>query len=163
MINIVAIDPGLTGAVAFLFPESSDRVSVYDMPAVDGEVNAAALADLIKQHAPSHAVIELVGPMPRDGVRQVWKFSGAYHTARVVLALLNIPVSLVTPASWKKAMKLPGGAEGKEASRARALQCFPSCASHFSRKLDHNRAEAALLAKYGSEMLFPYSTNRSAA
>jgi hypothetical protein len=163
VINIVAIDPGLTGAVAFLYPETPDRVGIFDMPAVNGEVNAAALADLIKLHAPSQAIIELVGPMPRDGVRQVWKFSGAYHTARAVLALLNIPVALVTPATWKKSMKLCGGPEGKEASRARALQFFPACSAHFARKSDHNRAEAALLAKYACETLFPHSTNRSAA
>lgn len=158
MINIVAIDPGLSGAVAFLYPETASRVSVHDMPTVNGEVDPFALSTLIQQYGPSHAIIEQVGPMPRDGVRQAWRFSAAYTTARNVVALLKIPVKFVTPATWKKSMHLPGGPEGKEASRAKALQCFPACANSFARKKDHGRAEAALLAKYGSEVLFPWST-----
>jgi crossover junction endodeoxyribonuclease RuvC len=37
--------------------------------------------------------------------------------------------------------------------RALALRLFPSTAEHFARKKDHGRAEAALIARYGSEVL----------
>jgi hypothetical protein len=150
MTCIVAIDPGLTGAMAFYLTDFPDRVSVYDMPVVDGEINAAALRDKIRTYAPDLAIIEQVGPMPRDGVRQAWRFSAAYTTARVVVALLNIPVVMVTPATWKRAMKVAGGPAGKEECRARAIQMFPACAASFSRKRDQGRAEAALLARYAA-------------
>jgi len=47
-----------------------DRIAVYDMPVVDGEINHHELARLIRSFSPDVAWIERVGPMPRDGVRQ---------------------------------------------------------------------------------------------
>jgi crossover junction endodeoxyribonuclease RuvC len=152
MTCLLAIDPGLTGALAFYLPISNpDRVAVYDMPIVGSEINAAALRDLIDSYKPTYAIIEQVGPMPRDGVRQAWRFSAAYTTARTVVALLNIPMTLVVPGRWKKAMNVRGGPDGKEACRALAIQSFPCCAASFSRKKDAGRAESALLALYAAK------------
>jgi hypothetical protein len=150
MTCILAIDPGLTGALAFYVPDLPSRVAVYDMPTVNGEVNAAALREIIDCFKPNHAIIEQVGPMPRDGVRQAWRFAAAYSTARTVVALLNIPMTLVVPGRWKKAMNVKGGPEGKEVCRALAIRSFPCCAASFSRKMDQGRAEAALLALYAA-------------
>jgi hypothetical protein len=113
---------------------------------VDGEVNSFELARLIRSFGPDVAWIERVGPMRHDGVKQAWCFGCAYTAARVVVSLLEIPTMLVTPAAWKKAMKVAGGDEGKEQCRALALQLFPACAASFARKCDHGRAEAALQA-----------------
>jgi Holliday junction resolvasome RuvABC endonuclease subunit len=144
--TILAIDPGLTGALAFIVLPDTSRVAVYDMPVVNGEVNARELRDLIAKFKPDAAIIEQVGPMPRDGVRQAWRFSSAYTTANVVCFMMGIPTSRVTPATWKKDMKVKGGHAGKEQCRALALRMFPECAASFSRKKDQGRAEAALLA-----------------
>lgn len=149
---ILAIDPGITGALAFLYSDHLDRVATYDMPAIESEVSAAALRDRIQMYEPEIAFIERVGPMPRDGVRQAWRFGSAYTTARVVVALLNIPTILITPAVWKKAMRVNGGADGKNQCRAMATRLFPSCAASFARKKDAGRAEAALLAYYGNQI-----------
>jgi Holliday junction resolvasome RuvABC endonuclease subunit len=143
---ILAIDPGLTGAMAVYYTSAPDRVSIYDMPVVDGKVNAAALRDTLRLHRPDMAVIERVGPMPRDGVAQAWRFSAAYATAQAVCALSDIPMTLITPAAWKKAMKVAGGPAGKEQCRALAIRLFPVCSHLFARKKDAGRAEAALLA-----------------
>jgi len=148
---ILAIDPGLTGALAFYLLEAPDRIATYDMPVVDGEINAAELRDMIAKFDPRAAIIERVNPMPRDGVRQAWRFSAAYTTAKVVVAMMNIPVWLVTPSAWKKAMKVGGGPAGKEECRALAIQMFPACAAQFSRKKDAGRAEAALMAHYAAQ------------
>ena len=48
MTCILAIDPGVTGALAFYLTDFPDRVSVLDMPLVNGEVNAAELSKLIR-------------------------------------------------------------------------------------------------------------------
>jgi len=151
MTIILAIDPGLTGALAVYMTGLPDRVSVYDMPVVDGEINHHQLSHMIRSWAPDVACIERVGPMPRDGVKQAWRFASAYTAARVVVALLHIPTTLVTPGSWKKAMKVAGGPDGKEECRAMAIRMFPACAEHFGRKKDAGRAEAALLAVYASQ------------
>jgi hypothetical protein len=143
---IAAIDPGLTGAIAFFHTGYTDRVAVYDMPVVNGEVNAPELFDMLAGFKPEVAAIELVGPMPRDGVRQAWRFSAAYTTARVCISLLHVPMFLITPGRWKAAMKVKGGPEGKEQCRSLAIKMFPVCAKSFARKMDAGRAEAALLA-----------------
>jgi len=44
-----------------------DRIAVYDMPVVDGEINHHELARLIRSFSPDVAWIERVGPTPRDG------------------------------------------------------------------------------------------------
>jgi Holliday junction resolvasome RuvABC endonuclease subunit len=151
MTCILAIDPGLTGALAVLMTGIPDRVAVYDMPVVDGEINHHQLSHIIRSFGPDVAYIERVGPMPRDGVKQAWRFGSAYTSARVVVSLLNIPTMLVTPGAWKRTMKVGGGPEGKEQCRALALRLFPACAASFVRKKDQGRAEAALLALYAAQ------------
>jgi crossover junction endodeoxyribonuclease RuvC len=131
------------------FPSEPQRISTHDMPLLNGEVNPHELRKLIVDtYKPTSAIIEQVGPMKRDGVRQAWRFSAAYTTARTVVALLDIPMTLVVPGRWKKAMNVKGGDDGKEQCRALAVQKFPACAAQFARKLDHGRAESALLALY---------------
>lgn len=152
---ILAIDPGLTGAFSFYFPSYPDRVSVEDMPVVDGEVEPATLIRRIKQLGPTAAIIERVGPMPKDGAVQAFRFGSAYAAAKVSVAACGVPYALVTPAAWKRHFRLGGGAEGKEQARALALQTFPASSEHFARKKDHGRAEAALLARYYVEKLMP--------
>jgi hypothetical protein len=147
---ILAIDPGITGALALYDPHVPDRVGVYDMPLVYGDVDPHRLADIIDRYEIRSAVIERVHPRPREGVSSVWRFAAAYTTACVVVKLSSIPLTLVTPGKWKKAMGLKGGPEGKEQSRSLAIDTFPHCHTHFARKKDHNRAEAALLAVYVS-------------
>ncbi|GJE44842.1 hypothetical protein [Methylobacterium soli] len=155
---ILAIDPGLTGAVAFYFPSEPGRVVVEDMPVVDGEVEPASLIRRIRQMSPTVAIVERVGPMPRDGAVQAFRFGSAYAAAKVAVAACEVPYHLVTPASWKKTYRLAGGPEGKEQSRALALQMFPASSALFTRKKDHGRAEAALLARYCADKLITPST-----
>jgi hypothetical protein len=143
---IMGVDPGASGAIAFYFPQLPQRIGVYDCPLVDGEINCAQLADLIKQHDPEVAVIEAVGPMPKQGVSSTFKFGVAYGMARGVIAAMLVPQIYVTPAKWKR---FYGLTSDKEKAREMAIQTWPSC-TMFARKKDHGRAEAALLAKYGS-------------
>lgn len=151
---LAAIDRGLTGAIAFYFPHTPDRVSVFDMPVVGSEVEHASLARLLRhQHEPAFTLVEQVGPMPRDGAVQAFRFGAAYAVAKVTVGLVGIPMHLATPQLWKKHFRLGGGSEGKEQARALALRLFPVSAEHFSRKKDHGRAEAALLARYASEVI----------
>ncbi|TCR64670.1 hypothetical protein [Bosea sp. BK604] len=148
---IAAIDPGLTGAVAFLDPQALERVSVFDMPVVGSEVDIASLARLLREHGPAFALVELVGPMPRDGSIQAFKFGAAYASAKATVSLTGICLHLATPAVWKKHFKIQGGPDGKEQARGLALRLFPASAASFARKKDHGRAEAALLARFALE------------
>lgn len=150
MICVLGIDPGLSGALAFYFSEAPTRVTALDMPVVDGNVAEAIVTDHCAQFRPDHAIIELVGARPGQGVSSMFRFGRAFGTVIGVLGGLHIPYTLVTPAKWKKHFHLDGD---KEKSRALALRTFVDTPQHFARKKDDGRAEAALLAMYGAHML----------
>jgi crossover junction endodeoxyribonuclease RuvC len=147
---ILGVDPGISGAIAFYFPGVPSRVSAEDVPVAAGEINAAGLAERIRKMRPDVAVIERVAAMPGQGVSSTFKFGASFGVVCGVLAALEVPCHRVSPAVWKKNFKLPAD---KEAARALALRLFPATAEHFARKKDHGRAEAALIARYGSEVL----------
>ena len=152
MAFILAIDPGINGALALYDPAVPDRVSVYDMPTIENRINHHQLYHMLRTWAPERAFIEAVHSMPRDGARQAFAFGSAFTSACVVVSLREIPITYVTPHAWKKVMKIGGGPAGKEECRALALQLFPACAASFARKKDHGRAEAALLAVYAAKL-----------
>jgi len=151
---ILGIDPGLSGALAFYFTDAPDRVITLDMPIADGNVSGSLIANEIRTHAPCIAVIESVGAMPGQGVSSMFNFGKSFGSAIGAVSALNIPIQFVSPAKWKRHYGL---SSDKEECRARALNLFPACAANFARKKDHGRAEAALIAKYGAETLFPWN------
>ena len=154
MTCILGVDPGISGAIAFYFSDTPNRIAVEDVPVVAGEISAHLLADRIKAHGPSIAIIERVGAMPGQGVSSMFGFGVSFGQARGVIGALNIPLHYVTPSKWKKHFHLPAD---KEEARKLALHLFPACATSFARKKVHGRAEAALIARYGFETLFPAS------
>jgi hypothetical protein len=144
---VLGCDPGLSGAIAYYFPEAPDRVSVIDMPTVAGAVDCATLAARIRQMSPDLAIVERVASRPGQGVSSVFKFGTSYGAVLGVLATLEIRTILVTPQTWKKHFRLDSD---KEKSRALALRTFAKTPEHFNRKKDHSKAEASLLAVYGA-------------
>jgi crossover junction endodeoxyribonuclease RuvC len=150
---IVGIDPGAKGAIAFL-TDGGDLLSVHDMPSyqidVSGKkrtrIGAAEFANLLHDRTISAAYVERVGAMPGQGVASCFSFGYAAGIIEGALAALGVPVTFVTPQSWKKAMQLRSD---KDACRQRAAQLFPRVAAQFSRVKDDGRAEAALIGLYG--------------
>lgn len=147
---VLGVDPGVSGAIAFYWPASPHRVLAEDFPVVGGRLDVVALANRIRQLAPDLAVIEAVAAMPGQGVSSTFKFGRATGVLDGILGTLLIPSRSASPTVWKKHWRLD---KDKEKSRALAIQLFPACATHFSRKKDHNRAEAALIARYGAEVI----------
>lgn len=145
---ILGIDPGVSGAIAFYFPDHPGAVAAEDVPTVDGEIDAATLARRIEQMRPDLAIVERVGAMPKQGVASTFKFGAAYGAVLGVIGALKVPSHLVAPTRWKKHFRL---SSEKEEARALALRLWPARAELFERKKDHGRAEAALLARYGAE------------
>ena len=86
--------------------------------------------------------------MPRQGASSGFKFGRATGAIEAAIALSGLPVEIVEPSVWKRALRLPG--KDKEAARQRALELFPGAHSLLARKRDHGRAEAILIAMFGS-------------
>lgn len=149
-ICILGVDPGsVSGAMAFYFPSHSDLITAEDLPTMDGELNAAELSRRIQQMRPDFAMVEKVGVMPKQGISSAFNFGFGCGQLNGVLAALGVTVHYVTPGKWKKHFRLDAD---KEKSRAAAVRLWPT-SEHFSRKKDHGRAEAALLARYGAETI----------
>jgi crossover junction endodeoxyribonuclease RuvC len=146
---ILGVDPGASGAIAFYFPAYPDRIMVEDVPIADGHLDATTLSRRIAQLKPDLAIIELVGAMPKQGLSSTFKFGVSFGKLQGIVAAQQIPSHFVTPQKWKKHFGLSAD---KEQARARALILWPSC-DGFALKKSHGRAEAALLAKYGAEVV----------
>lgn len=142
---VVAIDPGVNGAYAFLTDELEEPAFVGDLPVVDGNLDASALARLLGGLKIDTLVVERVNAMPGQGVSSMFKFGRAYGTILGVAAALGIETELVTPVQWKRAYALPG--KDKEKARELATRLYPKL-DGLSRKKDHGRAEALLLARW---------------
>lgn len=150
---IVGIDPGLSGALAFL---SAGSVVCYDMPVLrllrngknKGEVDGHSLAALLHAERPDHAFVEMVNAMPGQGVSSMFAFGKAYGVVIGVLAAQGVPMTFVSPARWKRALGVPAAKDG---AKARASQLLPSAAGQWPLAKHAGRAEAALLALYGSQ------------
>ena len=154
---VLAIDPGLSGAIAILGPSLDDLV-VHDMPVhvlarggkAKRDVDAVELVSIIRlaelSGALDHTFVEQVGAMPGQGLSSTFAFGKGYGIVLGALAALSVPVTTVPPQRWKKALGVPAG---KDAARARASQLMPRHAHHWPLKKHDGRAEAALIALFG--------------
>lgn len=148
--RIVGIDCGLHGALALYDTDEPDRVIVEDMPVVNKRVNGAQVAALLRRWEPDAVFVETVDSQPRDGHRQAHSFGRSIGKVEGVVEALAIPKHERSPAAWRKRWRLDGD---KERCRALAINLFPADAALFARVKDHNRAEAALIARDGAESL----------
>lgn len=161
--NYLGIDPGLDGALA-LIDDNGTLVGIWDMPVIRvGKgtrrvVDGVALFLLLRERCPyALPILEKVGGMPRQSAPAAFNFG--YGCGLIVQGLhaLRIPDPdrhpahhLVRPQAWKAAL-LAGTDKSKGAAILRAKAIFPGAASWLTRKKDHGRAEALLLAEYGRQ------------
>lgn len=146
---VLGIDPGLSGALAFYAPAEPALIFAEDVPVAGNEIDVATLAQRLAQMRPDVCFVERVNAMPGQGVSSTFKFGMAFGMVRGVVAAAGIPMHLVTPPVWKRHFHLDSD---KEKARALALRLWPS-STCFGRKKDHGKAEAALIARYGAEVL----------
>ena len=143
MTIIAAIDPGKSGAVAFLIDGVPQIVE--DMPVAGGMVSPVLLRSMLTDMDPHHVVIEQVASRPGQGVSSVFDFGRSYGIALGVCA--QWPTTLVIPNTWKRHHRIPAKSD-KEASRALALRLYPHLSDRLARKSDDGRAEAMLIGQW---------------
>ena len=162
MQGLIGIDPGLDAAPSRLIGAAG----------VEGFVDAptpaatAAAADASTTPRPwlrspagcrriELAVIEAVGPMPRQGVASTFRFGYGFGLWMGVLAALRIPHQAVAPQAWKRVV-LAGTAKDKAAAIAFAARRHPDVsllATPRSRVPHDGLADAVCLAEYGRRLL----------
>ena len=161
--RVLGIDPGAGGALALL---NAGKLDIVDMPIAvvnrnrrpKREVDAAQVARIIEDMKPDLAFLELVGPMPKQGVASTFQFGRSLGILQGVLGALQIPITPIRPQEWRKGARVR---PGKDGSRARASELFPHYTELFSLKKHHGRAEAALIAFYGRSHGHDYKLSKS--
>ena len=156
-IYILGVDPGLSGAIA-LYYAKGDALHVIDVPTTIRKINKKykkqidlyQAAQYIEIHRPyiKFAVIEQVGTMPSQGVTSAFNFGFTTGALHGIIAACGIPIRTVPPQVWKRKFGLLG--QDKDASRGEASRRCPQHAHLWPLKKHDGRAEAVLLAIYGS-------------
>ena len=163
----IGIDPGMSGAVSWiLLGPDGITTGFRDMPIRDGFLDPHALLYELTEHPTASICIELVGAMGTDGRSSLSRFMEVFGGIKAVALLSGHPLTLIRPLEWKKALGLvvvaPKGqgvkltpkeralkkALAKESSMNLAKELYPDSARFLTRKRDHDRAEALLLAHY---------------
>ena len=148
----IGIDPGVTGALVVLAPDGSYMASLLMPTFKNGKssrVNGAALGAFLREYRLcSHAYLESVHAMPKQGVTSVFTFGHAAGVVEGLLQGIGIPYTLIQPTQWKKRAGLIG--QDKDAARSRAIQLWPAWRDLDLRGKGQAFADAALIAKYGS-------------
>lgn len=154
---IIGIDPGLSGALAFIKIDDGS-MCIRDMPTalktINGKkrriIDRERLRALFDRDDVLHVVLEGQRGMNGQGAH-VSHVHG--HNTGILegLCLANYhPYTIVAPSTWKRDMEVP---KDKDKARARAAQLLPSVAHRFTDAGQDGRAEAALLAFYAFQVL----------
>jgi crossover junction endodeoxyribonuclease RuvC len=144
------IDPGVDGAAAMIDTDAG-AVWVADLPTGPHGIDPVALQELLTDAWGVRSVhLEDNRANGRNG--SLANFSMGRSEGLIVATVLcaGIPLWRVRPTQWQRAVGLGNvkSGERKEASRLRAREMYPEMAKELSRKKDHNRAEALLIATY---------------
>lgn len=157
---ILGIDPGFSGGLALYNFEEKKLLEVIDMPTIKvkekTEVDISKISSFIDHFGNDikFSVIEEVGVMTgREGRQGMFRFGVGVGVLRGVLGSYLIPTFSVTPSVWKGLLNLTSN---KNDSLLKAKKMFPDSAHFFTRKKDDGRAEAALLALFGTRFLGLY-------
>jgi crossover junction endodeoxyribonuclease RuvC len=152
---ILGVDPGLTGALAFVDYLSGDLIEVIDMPVhAKGSkhtLDEYGLGRLLDDYAARivEAWVEQPTPRPGQAVGHVATSLKNYGVLRGVIVANFVPLHDVAPSAWKKAMRVSGD---KDEARAEAAAVFPHDAHRWALKKHDGRAEAVLIAVYGRRL-----------
>lgn len=146
---IVGIDPGVSGAIAFAYP---DGLEIRDMPTVEvrgkRHVCPHGLRGIFESHRlqdVAAVVLEHVQGVQGTGATSAFSFGRSFGLVEGVVAGLKLPLRLVRPQLWTKDLSV---SRDKGAHRQAASNLWPGQASLFERVRDDGRADAALLCHW---------------
>lgn len=170
MTLVAGIDPGTSGAVAVYDTNTLGIVGMHDIPVYyqtvgkkkRKRVDAIALMELfelLEIMGVEMVVIEAVGGRPRQSASGGFVFGYTVGLLYMAAMYKKLMIETVPPATWKKILNVPGKSRGTDEDiMARADEIFPKCRDLFrgvkgGKKVD--RAEAAMLAKFGGDYVLP--------
>jgi len=135
----IGIDPGLHGAIAIL-----DRwgavLALHDMPLDGGTYDCRQV----------YSYLTYLDGLPIIGIEAVYRFPKISMGFGLLVGVASVAprstVIKIPPRRWQKWWGIKKA--DKNLSRELASKRFPGYADKLARKMDHNRAEALLIAVY---------------
>lgn len=168
---VVGIDPGLSGACAFIGVQGSAWIGDLPTLALDGggmvkrRIDGRAFALMVRDRCPAgepvfvacEAVHAMAGK--NNALQTQAALVGVLRAIEAVLDVLRLKAAMVHPQTWqafyglrgKKAEPKTAGKPAASLQTARAL--YPDAAAMLALAKHHNRAEALLIAHYARERL----------
>lgn len=148
---IVAIDPGITGAIAWFTP-GGHLSAVDDMPVekvkvgktIRSRIVPARLVALLDYDTIDMIVLEEVHAQGRNGSLANFSLGRSFGVTEAAIAAHDHRLTLIKPRAWKRALGLTSD---KSASLDMARTLFPD-RTYFDRVKDDGRAEAALIGHW---------------
>ena len=173
MVTVVGIDPGLSGALAFI--HVSGEVALEDIPviaiasgAVRRRVDGALLKAMLLRHCPPAEPVrifceDIAVAMGGQGSAAMTMVSLGRTLGAIegVTDALRMPLRLVAPKEWKGLYGLKGKSKD-DAGRGKgelpkamllARRLYPQAIPMLERVKDADRAEALLIAHFGKRMI----------
>jgi len=153
---IIAIDPGINGAICFF--ENGEVKDVLEMPTMaEGkknkrQLNGRQIYNEISSRIENYnlqdinVVVEQVSAMPGQGVTSMFNFGQSFGVLKGICSAMQLSMFFIRPAKWKKYFGLIK--TEKDASRTKVIEIFPYISSQLSRKKDSNKADAVLIASF---------------
>ena len=137
----IGIDPGLHGAIAIL-DHRGTPIEMHDMPLDEGTYDAREVYSYLLTSL--HTVPKVIG------IEAVYRFPKISMGFGLLVGVASVvphsTVIKIPPRRWQKWWEIKKA--DKNLSRELASKRFPGYADRLARKMDHNRAEALLIAEY---------------
>ena len=149
--NIVGVDPGVTGALA-LFRDGQPW-DVVDMPRGIIGIDGKGVYEVLRDWHADEVYIEITHATPKNGSKASFSQGDTNGALRTACHIAEVPLTWVRSVDWQRSAGLIGSGltdiERKRRSRMRAIELFPGMNFKLTRVKDHNRAEALMIGRYG--------------
>ena len=150
MNRILGVDPGCSGGLVILL--GGKPIEWMRMPTMKvGKTSVVNVPQVVREMLGSsgikHAYIEQVHSMTKQGVTSTATFMRSVGAIEGAVQALGIPMTHVTPQTWKKRAGLIG--KDKDAARSRAIQLWPEWGALGKKGEGQALADAALIALHG--------------
>lgn len=160
--NIIGIDPGLSGAACLLDAASLSVQDVIDLPTeawgTKRHIDIKQFIGWVWKSRGDMAALERVQALPgmdAGGVRSrgmgaasAFRFGMCFGEIRASLITAGLGVVDVPPAQWKELFEL--NKRDKDEGRQLAAKLHPEAAHWLQRKKDQGRGEAILIARWAA-------------
>jgi len=150
-VNILGIDPGLSGGICLL---NQTTRAVYNLSTMPESILGFLQLLQGERASIAHCYLEKAQAMPKQGVSSMFTYGKHFGELIGVLTALAVPFTLVTPHSWQRSIHAGTDSHltAKERTLQAAMRLYPDqtfLAGPRCRKVDFGLVDALMIAEYG--------------